>query len=85
MMDAYRAYLVSQGKAAHTVTAHCRDVTTFLGDLHCRPEDPVTPADVRKWIGQAVQAPTGQPLKVTTINRRLTKFLCLGHAPGRGS
>lgn len=71
MIDAYRAYLVSQGKAAHTVTAYCRDVTAFLGDLHCRPEDPITPVDVRKWIGQAVQAPTGQPLKVTTINRHL--------------
>ncbi|KPC97229.1 Tyrosine recombinase XerC [Geobacillus sp. BCO2] len=74
MLHEYETYLQEKGFSPNTVISYLNDVNQFLKDLHLRPGDYVTPADIRKWIQQMLNPAEGKPLAISTINRRLNSL-----------
>nr|WP_249044214.1 site-specific integrase [Geobacillus thermocatenulatus] len=74
MLHEYETYLQEKGFSPNTVISYLNDVNQFLKDLHLRPGDYVTSADIRKWIHQMLNPEEGKPLAISTINRRLNSL-----------
>lgn len=74
MFSAYISYLQEKGMAENTIISYKNDLNCFFTDLHIRPEDYVTAADIRKWISDMVNPTDVKPLAITTINRRLNSL-----------
>ncbi|OKO92085.1 Mobile element protein [Geobacillus proteiniphilus] len=71
MLNEYVTYLQEKGASPNTIISYTNDLNIFFNDLHIRPGDYVTSADIRKWIQQMLHPIEGKPLATSTINRRL--------------
>ncbi|KOR92064.1 tyrosine-type recombinase/integrase [Geobacillus stearothermophilus] len=74
MLNEYVTYLQEKGASPNTIISYTNDLNIFFNDLHIRPSDYVTPADIRKWIHQMLNPAEGKPLAISTINRRLNSL-----------
>lgn len=74
MLNEYVTYLQEKGASPNTIISYTNDLNIFFNDLHIRPGDYVTPADIRKWIQQMLNPSEGKPLAISTINRRLNSL-----------
>ncbi|KAB2334436.1 tyrosine-type recombinase/integrase [Cytobacillus depressus] len=74
MFSAYISYLQEKGKSHNTIISYTNDLNSFFDDLHIRPDDFVTAADVRKWIHEMLNPTDIKPLAISTINRRLNSL-----------
>jgi len=71
MLNEYVTYLQEKGASPNTIISYTNDLNIFFNDLHIRPGDYVTSADIRKWIHQMLHPVEGKPFATSTINRRL--------------
>ncbi|KAB2329578.1 tyrosine-type recombinase/integrase [Cytobacillus depressus] len=74
MFSSYISYLQEKGKSKNTIISYTNDLHSFFDDLHIRPDDFVTAADVRKWIHEMLHPVDVKPLAISTINRRLNSL-----------
>lgn len=74
MLEEYIASLEKQDKSPKTIISYRNDILIFIDDLHIRPDDFVTATDVRKWINTMLHPNGGNPMAITTINRRLNSL-----------
>jgi site-specific recombinase XerD len=81
MLHEYETYLQEKGFSPNTVISYLNDVNQFLKDLHLRPGDYVTSADIRKWIQQMLNPAEGKPLghlHDQSPSEFAAKLLCVG-------
>lgn len=71
MLSDYILYLQEKGKSQNTVISYTNDLKSFFDELQIGPDDFVTAADIRKWMGQMLNPDHIKPLAISTINRRL--------------
>jgi site-specific recombinase XerD len=70
----YILFLQEQGKSNNTIISYNHDLNHFFQDLQIEPNDYVTTGDVRKWINKMLNPILGDPLTISTINRRLNSL-----------
>ncbi|MBY0123302.1 tyrosine-type recombinase/integrase [Bacillus sp. S/N-304-OC-R1] len=71
MLSDYILYLQEKGKSQNTIISYMNDLQSFFDELQIGPDDFVTAADVRKWMGMMLNPVQTKPLAISTINRRL--------------
>ncbi|WP_102273670.1 tyrosine-type recombinase/integrase [Cytobacillus massiliigabonensis] len=74
MLPAYISHLLEKGKSQNTIISYTNDLNAFFDQLHIRPDDFVTAADVRKWIHDMLHPIDIKPVAISTINRRLNSL-----------
>ncbi|MFE8698422.1 tyrosine-type recombinase/integrase [Cytobacillus sp. FJAT-53684] len=74
MFLAYISFLQEKGKSQNTIISYSNDLNSFFDQLHIKPDDFVTAADIRKWIYEMLNPINAKPLAISTINRRLNSL-----------
>jgi len=74
LFPAYISYLQEKGKSQNTIISYTNDLNSFFDQLHIKPDDFVTAADIRKWIHEMLNPINVKPLAISTINRRLNSL-----------